>query len=115
VSLVPGTRGPRSMIHLPGAGVSSASPQRFLRRGLELGFRSCRRPCRDRHARARHLREWKAKRLPTHAEGVPEPAERTSEQHGAAPESNRPSRGLHDRTGFEDASRPARIVPSPYG
>ena len=30
------------------------------------------------------------------------PGERAHDVNGAAPESNRPSRGLHDRTGFED-------------
>jgi hypothetical protein len=33
--------------------------------------------------------------------------------NGAAPESNRPSRGLHDRTGFEDQSRVAQPGRSP--
>ena len=32
------------------------------------------------------------------------PANRALWLYGAAPESNRPSRGLHDRTGFEDAA-----------
>ena len=34
--------------------------------------------------------------------------------NGAAPESNRPSRGLHDRTGFEDLlGHRARAAPGP--
>ena len=33
-------------------------------------------------------------------------------RNGAAPESNRPSRGLHGRTGFEDKTHGARKEPS---
>jgi ATP dependent DNA ligase domain len=47
----------------------------------------------------RSTREAQARRASLDAES---PANRVLSLNGAAPESNRPSRGLHDRTGFED-------------